>query len=211
MRRASLLIYAKPPRMGLAKTRLARGLGSAAEARRIAFMTLARTLQAARQGPWQVRLYTTPQSALHESLGGLWPATLSRFSQGKGNLTDRLNKGLHEAPMGPVLFIGADAPDIHHRHIRQACRALMRHDAVFGPARDGGFWLFGLNKTCRTRSPFAQVRWSGPHALQDVRQALPASSSICYLEPLIDLDEAEDWQDWQKQRPGSGALREKQV
>lgn len=200
MRRAHLLIYAKPPRMGLAKTRLARSLGSPTQARRIAMMTLARTMRAAMAGPWTPVLYTAPDRALGESLGGIWPASLDRRSQGHGDLTDRLNKGLTEAPPGPVLFIGADAPDLSPALIRRAIRALHTHDAVFGPATDGGFWLFGLNKTARTRSPFGTVRWSGPHAMADVRGNLPTGSRVAELPTLIDLDEAEDWRSWSGER-----------
>lgn len=200
MRRAHLLIYAKPPRMGLAKTRLARSLGSPTQARRIAMMTLTRTMRAAMRGAWTPVLYTAPDSALSESLGGIWPASLDRRSQGHGTLTDRLNKGLTEAPPGPVLFIGADAPDVSPALIRRAIRALHTHAAVFGPATDGGFWLFGLNKTARTRSPFGNVRWSGPHAMADVRANLPAGSRVAELPTLIDLDEAEDWHAWSQAR-----------
>ena len=57
MRRAHLLIYAKPPRMGLAKTRLARSLGSPTTARRIAMMTLGENH--ARSDGWR-RLDTRP-------------------------------------------------------------------------------------------------------------------------------------------------------
>ena len=200
MRRAQLLIYAKPPRMGLAKTRLARSLGSATQARRIAMMTLARTMRAAQGRAWTPVLYTAPDSALIESLGGIWPARLERRSQGSGDLTARLNKGLNQAPPGPVLFIGADAPDLSPALIRRAIRALQTHDAVFGPATDGGFWLFGLNKTARTRSPFEQVRWSGPHAMADVHGNLPKRARVAELPTLIDIDEAEDWKTWRRQR-----------
>nr|WP_070960158.1 DUF2064 domain-containing protein [Hyphomonas sp. Mor2] len=198
MRRAQVLIYAKPPRMGLAKTRLARSLGSATQARRIAMMTLARTMRAAMGGAWTPILYTAPDRALGESLGGIWPAALERRSQGAGDLTDRLNKGLAEARPGPVLFIGADAPDLTPALIRHAIRDLQTHDAVFGPASDGGFWLFGLNKTARTRSPFGPVRWSGPHAMADVRANLPKGARVAELPTLVDLDEAEDWTAWRR-------------
>lgn len=203
MRRAHLLIYAKPPRMGLAKTRLARSLKSPTHARRIAMMTLAKTIRAALAGSWKPILYTAPDSALTESLGGIWPAHLQRRSQGSGDLTDRLNKGLKEAPPGPVLFIGADAPDLSPALIRFAIHTLQTHDAVFGPASDGGFWLFGLNKTTRTRSPFHTVRWSGPHALEDVKANLPSGVRIAELPTLIDIDEAEDWQVWRQARKTS--------
>ncbi|NQY95584.1 MAG: DUF2064 domain-containing protein [Henriciella sp.] len=196
MHRAHLLIYAKPPRMGLAKTRLARSLESPTQARRIAMMTLAKTMRAAMAGAWKPVLYTAPDSALTESLGGLWPAGLERRSQGSGDLTQRLNKGLAEAPPGPVLFIGADAPDISPALIRRAIRALQKQDAVFGPATDGGFWLFGQNKTARTKSPFGNVRWSGPHAMADVKANLSTAARVAELPTLIDIDEAEDWEAW---------------
>lgn len=199
MTKATLLIYAKPPRMGLAKTRLAKGLGPT-EARRIAHFTLSRTMRAALAGPWTPILYTAPDRALGENLGGIWPAHLSRRSQGKGGLTERLERGLAEAPPGPLLFIGADTPDISPALIRAAIRSLQRHDAVFGPARDGGFWLFGLNKRSGTRSPFGHVRWSGPHAMLDVRNNLPKNALVGTLPMLADIDEAKDWHDWNAKR-----------
>ncbi|KCZ93314.1 TIGR04282 family arsenosugar biosynthesis glycosyltransferase [Hyphomonas johnsonii] len=195
MTKPTVLIYAKPPRMGLAKTRLARGLGPT-EARRIAHFTLSRTMRAALRGPWHVRLYAAPDTALTGTLGGLWPPSLERRSQGQGGLTERLERGLREAAPGPVLFIGADAPDLSTGLLRAAVVALRRHDAVFGPARDGGFWLFGLNKGAQTRSPFRGVRWSGPHAMNDVRNRLPRQARVATLRELIDVDEADDWRDW---------------
>ncbi len=193
----SVLIYAKPPLIGLSKTRLARSL-SRAEARRIARMTMARTLHEVCDPRWQSVLYATPDKYLPLGLGGLWPRSLMRRSQGIGDLTDRLETGLAEAPIGQVLFIGADAPDIRRRHIANAFAALKTHDAVFGPASDGGFWLFGMHKRRRTISPFRHVRWSGPHALADVRANLGETAKVAKLETLIDIDEAADWTAWQR-------------
>ena len=197
MKRPQIYIYAKPPRIGLAKTRLAAGLGSKVAARRIATALQAKTLRAALRGPWETVLYTAPDRELPNSLGGLWPVHLERRSQGPGDLSDRLSKGLREAAPGPVLFIGSDAPDISTGLLRQAVRELARHDAVFGPAQDGGFWLFGLNKSARTKSPFYNVRWSGPHAMEDVWANLPDDASIGMLPQLIDIDDAVDWEVWQ--------------
>lgn len=199
MTKATLLIYAKPPRMGLSKTRLATGLGLT-EARRVAHFTLARTMRAALNGYWTSVLYAAPDTAMTDSVGGLWPASLARRSQGHGGLTERLNKGLAEAPPGPVLFIGSDAPDITPALLRNAIRTLQNNDAVFGPARDGGFWLFGLNKGPRTRSPFGTVRWSGPHAMEDVWGHLPPHARVGLLPVLDDIDEADDWHAWNAAR-----------
>lgn len=196
---ATLLIFAKPPRIGLSKTRLAKSL-SPALARRIATMTAARTLSAARaECGWQTRLYLTPDSEVTSARSGLWPAHLPRYSQGRGDLTARLNKGLADAPFGKVLFIGTDAPDITPGLLRDAVRALDNHDAIFGPATDGGFWLFGLRKNARMKSPFGNVRWSGPHAMADVSRNVPETARIYHLPTLIDIDDADDWRAWKSQ------------
>jgi rSAM/selenodomain-associated transferase 1 len=192
-----VLVFAKPPRIGRSKTRLARSLGSGVTARRIATMSLARTLRALRAGSWDVRLCLDPG---HARLGGLGRLAtgLEIHDQGRGDLSARLDKGLAGAPPGPVIFIGTDAPDLSGALIRTAIRTLHTHDAVFGPARDGGFYLFGLNTSARTASPFAPVRWSGPQALNDVRANLPAGTRCALLPTLIDLDLAEDLYDWRQ-------------
>lgn len=194
----TVLIYAKPPVMGLSKTRLASGVG-AAEAQRIARWTFERTLRAAADKRWNTVLATTPDSYLNATFGGLWPTSLQRMSQGGGDLTDRLNKGLSASPLGKVLFIGADCPDISNTLIAKAFEKLSTHDAVFGPAHDGGFWLFGMNKRAQTIRPFENVRWSTKYALGDVRDNLYGLATITYLPELIDIDTADDWHQWKQQ------------
>ncbi|MEM9667554.1 MAG: DUF2064 domain-containing protein [Pseudomonadota bacterium] len=193
----TVLIFAKPPLIGLSKTRLARSLG-VAEARRIARWTSAITIREATDPRWTTILYVAPDAALTETYGSLWPSHLQRRSQGTGDLGDRLGKGFAEAPIGPVLFIGADTPDICRAHIWQAFQHLKQCDGVFGPASDGGFWLFGLNKRRRTPPPFSKVRWSGPDAMADVRRNLGRHAQIAELPVLIDIDDADDWMAWRK-------------
>lgn len=193
MRPATLLVFAKPPRIGLSKTRLAKGMGPAA-ARRIAGFTLSRTLKAAGASGCRVIVYVSPDSEACKARGPFRGFELK--PQGPGNLTRRLGRGLRDAPPGPVLFIGTDTPDISPARLRQAVRSLRRSDAVFGPARDGGFWLFGLHKGPQTKAPFSGVRWSGPHAMEDVWSQLPARSRIGLLDRLTDIDEVADWKQW---------------
>ncbi len=193
----TVLIFAKPPRMGLSKTRLAAGLGRT-EAARIARFTMARTIRAATDQRWRTILYVAPDAALRDTLGGLWPSWLARASQGHGNLGDRLTRGLEDNPHGSLLFIGADAPDVTPALLWQAFKALKRKGAVFGPSTDGGFWLFGLNNRLRTHSPFSSVRWSGPHAMEDVRANLPGDARVAILPTLIDIDDGEDWANWRR-------------
>ena len=197
MRPATLIVFAKPPQIGLSKTRLAAGLGKAA-ARRVAVFTLGRTLRAAQASGCRVRIYVAPDAVARRVGAAAAFRGADLFPHGGGDLTDRLTRSLREAPSGPVMFIGADVPDITPGRIRQAAGLLRRRDAVFGPARDGGFWLFGLHKRAGTPAPFDGVRWSGPHAMEDVWSRLPPSARIGLLETLIDIDEAQDWEDWRR-------------
>ena len=197
MRPATLLVFAKPPRIGLSKTRLAKGMGPTS-ARRIASFTLSRTLRAAQASRCRVIVYVSPDIQACNARGSFKGFELK--PQGPGDLTRRLGRGLSEAPRGPVLFIGADTPDISPARLKQAVSALRRNDAVFGPALDGGFWLFGLHKGPQTKAPFDGVRWSGPHAMEDVWSRLPRRSRIGLLDQLIDIDEVADWKQWTRRK-----------
>ena len=133
--------------------------------------------------------------------GGLWPADFQRQPQGLGDLGERLARAFKRAPPGPVAVIGTDIPDLSGKLIRTAFNALRRRDVVFGPADDGGFWLFAASHAMR-RQPiaFAPVRWSTPHAMSDLIASLPASTRITRLRTLADLDDAASLKEWSCRR-----------
>ncbi len=199
MTRPTLLIFAKPPRMGISKTRLAAGMGRT-EARRIARFTLARTMKAARDTAWHTRLHIEPATCQYETLGGVWRSNVERHPQIRGDLGERLAAGMMQAPHGPVIFVGTDSPDINRALLHDAARALRHKGAVFGPAEDGGFWLFGLSQALRDPSVFHDVRWSTPHAMEDVWSNLPPHAHVSLLPQLIDIDTRRDWKLYKKQR-----------
>ena len=99
---------------------------------------------------------------------------------------------MRQSPPGPVVLIGTDIPDLGARHIRAAFHALGDHDAVFGPAADGGYWLVGLRRRTLLRRIFRGVRWSTRHALADTLANLPAGAPVAMLEELADVDGPED-------------------
>lgn len=189
----TLFIFTKPNRMGMSKTRLAREIGRA-EAQRLNAMMTARVMKVADDPRWQAGLMVTPDSAL-VSREPLWPDALPRISQGNGDLGARMTRAFDLAPPGNVLLIGTDMPELSKALIWQAIRLLRRHDAVFGPADDGGFWLFGAKKRTGSKAPFDNCRWSTEHALADVKRNLGAAH-IGYLPSMIDLDDAAALKAW---------------
>jgi len=185
-----LVIMAKAPRIGRVKSRLARGIGrvGAWAFYRRTLAAVSRPLVADRR--WTTWLAVSPDNAVHDDRA--WPVDCPRFSQGNGDLGQRMGRVMDIMGPGPVIIIGADIPDIRRRHIAAAFAALGNHDAVFGPADDGGYWLVGLRRRPKITAIFEDVRWSTEHALADTCANLPSRTKIAWLETLVDVDDSTD-------------------
>lgn len=178
----------KEPRVGRVKTRLGRDIGMVDAAWWFRHQ-MPRLVRRVTDPRWQTVLAVAPK---HAMTSRMFPANLPRWDQGGGDLGARMARLLGRARPGPACLIGADIPDASRDHIAQAFDTLGRHDAVFGPATDGGFWLIGL-RGLRPLSPdpFRGVRWSTEYALADTIDTLPFSR-IGYAATLRDVDTAAD-------------------
>lgn len=189
--RLSLVIFVKEPRPGRVKTRLAAGIGTVAAAWwfRHQSARLIRALAGDRR--WLTVLAVSPD---REGMASrVWPAGLARRPQGPGDLGARMARALRAMPPGPVLIVGADIPALRPAHVAEGFRLLGRHEAVLGPARDGGYWMIGLRRGGRA-SPaglLGGVRWSTPHALADTVASL-APLDVGLGPVLADVDDAAD-------------------
>jgi hypothetical protein len=187
MARAFVLIFAKAPRMGLGKTRLARGIG-VARAWRLNRAMQAGTCRVAVDSRWDALLCVAPDRETATRLPGVWPQRLTRKAQGMGDLGARLMRAFAWAGRRPVLAIGTDCPAMTRADLWAAVKALRRADAVAGPATDGGYWLFGLKDPGLAPAAFANVRWSSEHALADTLAGLPTGARVARLRMLSDVD-----------------------
>lgn len=185
----TLIVMLKEPRPGRVKTRLGRDIGMTAAA--WWFRHQVRALLRRVEDPrWHLVLAVSPDVAGMRSR--IWPAHLPRWPQGAGDLGDRMARMLRSAAPGPACVIGADIPGIDRAQIARAFTALGDHDAVFGPAPDGGYWLIGLKHPARQPpSFFRHVRWSTEHALADSRASLPGYR-IAQVATLQDVDTVHD-------------------
>ena len=184
-----LVIMLKEPRPGRVKTRLGRDIGMVAAAwwfRR----QVARLLREVRDPRWEVVLAVAPDHA--GMLSRVWPSDLPRVPQGSGDLGARMGRMFRSLPPGPVCVIGADIPGVTRARIVEAFKALGDHEAVFGPAPDGGYWLVGLKRVAAVPSGlFENVRWSTEHALADTEASL-GGLSIAHVATLRDVDTVAD-------------------
>lgn len=190
MKPARVIIFAKAPQAGRAKTRLGRAIGAGRAARLYQAM-LGHTIAEATSRAWALSIAIEPRDAARQ-WAHLWPKGAEIFPQGEGDLGARLRRAARGARGGPVLIIGSDAPALRKAHLQQGFRALCRADLVIGPAEDGGFWLIGFKRPELARDIFHQVRWSSAHTLADTLAEAPRDWRIARLATLKDVDEAED-------------------
>lgn len=137
--RADLIVIAKEPVPGRVKTRLCPPF-TPEQAADLARAALADTLDAVAATPATARTL-----CLAGSPGPWLPAGFTVIGQRGDGLDERLAAAFDDAHRGrPQVLIGMDTPQVTPALLARAGRALADHDAVFGPAADGGFWLLGL-------------------------------------------------------------------
>ena len=184
----TLIVMVKEPRPGRVKTRLGRDIGlvPAAWWFRHQTRTLLRRLKSPR---WSLVLAVSPD--VEGQMSRVWPADLTRWPQGQGDLGERMGRLMRRAG-GRVCVIGADIPGIRQRHIAKAFKTLDANDVVFEPSFDGGYWLVGLKRARPLPAGmFADVRWSTSNALTDSVASLPGKR-IAFVDQLNDVDEVQD-------------------
>jgi rSAM/selenodomain-associated transferase 1 len=189
---AHILIFAKAPRAGLAKTRLIPALGpqgAAALAERLLNQAIHEALGAS-LGP--VTLLRTPDGA------SAWadiplPSRLDTGPQGEGDLGARLARGAARvlACGQGVIVMGTDCPGLTQDRLRAMAVALVTHDAVMIPVADGGYAALALSRFHSTL--FEGVDWSTPRVAQQTRERIHALGwSLSEQPALWDIDEPDD-------------------
>lgn len=99
-----------------------------------------------------------------------------------------------------VILIGSDCPSITAQHISQAIRILDEVPVVFGIARDGGYYLFGMTRIIPEL--FGDLPWSSEELLaQSIARLTESGIPHGLLPELNDIDTIEDWEDYVSSLP----------
>lgn len=183
-----IVVFARYPTPGQAKTRLIPALGATAAAdlhRRL----VERTLAAVRASDLAFEVRTT---GADPALFRDWLGPITAVDQGSGELGERLARA---GPPYPTLFIGSDAPDLTPHQLRAAAGTLTDHKAVIGPAEDGGYWLLGLASALP--SVFDDIGWGSDAVFaQTLARLRAADADPVRLPMLADLDRPGDLARW---------------
>lgn len=191
----AIIIFAKAPQAGLAKTRLIPALGSQGAARLAEKMLFHAVQQAMDTGFEHIELCVTPdtQHSAFQTLARQYRERLHVSIQSQGDLGQRmftaLTRTLHHH--ANVLLMGTDAPALTATRLREAAQILTTTDACFVPATDGGYTLAGF-RTVQERL-FTDMPWSTPNVMAMTRQRLGALGCAWHeFPPINDIDEACD-------------------
>ncbi len=195
-----IVIFAKAPQPGLAKTRLIPALGqdgAAALAHRMLRHTLSEALAA---GVSTVELCMSPfDCAAWQDV--LIPASVVRTDQGEGDLGIRLSRASKRVIASGefIILIGTDCPALDAGYLRQLAQSLEIADAALVPVGDGGYAALALRRY--DASLFSDMAWSTDMVAYDTLCRIGNLGwSVEQLPMLHDIDEPGDlqWlpQDW---------------
>jgi glycosyltransferase A (GT-A) superfamily protein (DUF2064 family) len=190
-----MLVVAKAPVAGEAKTRLGVDIGSQAAAE-VAAAALLDTLAACEEAVGRRRCHLALAGDLAGAARGTEiAAALARWSvfpQRGSDFAERLVNAHRDAGDGVVVQVGMDTPHATSDQLQTAAHALEGHDVVLGPAEDGGWWVLAR----RTRSavlPLLGVAMSTPTTYDDTRAALLAADlTVATTARMRDVDTVED-------------------
>lgn len=204
----AVLVVAKAPVPGLVKTRLAASVGdqNAAELAAAALLDTLETCAAT----FQTRLVAitgdldaaTDRARIAASLRG-WEV----FEQRGRTFADRLVNAHADATRRtrlPVVQVGMDTPQLSVEQLNDLATALTdgRHDAVLGPADDGGWWALGVDDVALLDG-LETAPMSSPRTGVETLRILDQNDARVWVgEPLRDIDELDDAEHVSARFPG---------
>jgi len=192
-----VVVMAKQPLPGLAKTRIAATLGEAYAAI-LAEQLLQHTLHKVQQIAQQMEFPVLPVLCVAPQINPYFEGLAARYNTGlieqvRGDLGARMQAASSYAlsQAQQVIIIGTDCPDLCVQHIAQARKALQQVDVYLQPAHDGGYVLVALKQPL---SPvFEGKPWSRPELMtKTLFDLTQAGLSYALGEPLNDIDEEAD-------------------
>ena len=192
-----IVVFARVPRLGRVKTRLAQRIGEAGALAAHRELLACALSTAGAAGPDTLELCIAGHDEDGECarLAAAHGALLA--AQRGDSLGERMEHALRralEAGERPVL-IGCDIPSLSAEDLADAFDALAGHDAVFAPTEDGGYALVGCRRAIG--AIFESIDWGTDGVMAATRERLRAAGiGWTELRTVWDVDDAAGWQRW---------------
>jgi rSAM/selenodomain-associated transferase 1 len=192
-----IILFVKVPARGQVKTRLAAALGedAALELYQRFVQDILETLE---QTGIPVMICYYPPDSRNAVAAWLGPGQQYLPQEGR-DVGERMENAFRQAftrGFSRVVLIGSDIPDLPAPLINEALAALRMHDAVIGPARDGGYYLIGFRNDTFFPAVFSGIAWSTGAVFRSTMQAFGKAGSRVHELPFWqDVDTIEDLKD----------------
>jgi uncharacterized protein len=191
----TVLVVAKAPEPGRAKTRLAATVGDRVAAD-IAAAALLDTLDAVAAAPVAARVVAFTGDLDAAAGAAEIRRRLESFSlipQRGDGFADRLANAHADSADGyPVLQIGMDTPQVTAELLTDCARRLLDAPAVLGLAHDGGWWVLGVGEPTMAEC-LRTVPMSQPDTGQLTLKALRDNGiDVIRVQRLADIDVVDD-------------------
>lgn len=183
-----IIIFARNPKLGKVKTRLAKTIGDFAtlETYKILMKHTANVVE--KSNAEKIVFYSE-----YIDHNDVWAKIkCKKVKQSEGDLGEKMQTAFEYAfELGhkKIVIIGSDVYSLKTEHIDSAFTQLETHDVVIGPAHDGGYYLLGLNFIIPEL--FEQKKWGTSSVLENTLADLN-ELNVTLLEPLNDIDTYED-------------------
>jgi hypothetical protein len=188
----TLIVFARAPRPGQVKSRLAVDVGDEEAARIYAEMGRG-IVEGVVGGGYRTIIAYDPPDAEHDIVAWLDEGDFELVPQRAGDLGERLSGAIQDAfvESDRVAVIGTDSPGVDRAVVEEAFTRLDRCDVVLGPSFDGGFYLLGL--VTPVPSLLRDIPWSsGKERGEILRRARVRDLRVDQMVARIDVDTIED-------------------
>ena len=215
MRDKQILYFVKYPEAGKVKTRLARDMGTE-EAARLYKKATEKNLAvlAEVEEPFGLTVVYDPPEKEAGIKVWLKPFQIEDFLPQRGaGLGERLEHAFRfafqrrpkELPVRRVMALGSDTLALTPQIVTEGFEALEAFDCVIGPAKDGGYYLIGLN--FEDAGIFRNIPWSTHEVYQSTVQYVEREELSYYRLPMLeDLDEIKNLMSAQLTERSEGKL-----
>jgi uncharacterized protein len=189
-----VILFAKLPERGKVKSRLAHDLDGNTVLRLYECMVLD-TIDVLNRAATPFRICFDPPDAIDlvQKWLGRGHSYLPQFG---GDLGERMERAFLRAfadGAADAILIGSDIPGLTENLIAEAFRSFATHDAVLGPAEDGGYYLVGFKKSTFVPGIFRHMPWSTDAVFRKTIESMHRASRSVHVLPLCaDLDTQED-------------------
>lgn len=189
--RRLLIIFTKNPEKGKVKTRLAKDIGDQKALDIYKFL-----LEHSRKITSDLNVDKQVWYSESISQNDIWADEVffKKLQVGR-ELGERMENAFKEGfaqDYNQIIIIGTDLYELTSKQIEEAFEYLEDHDYVIGPAKDGGYYLLGMNSL--NSAVFHNKTWSTSSVFDDTMNDL-ANARVKILKTQNDIDVLDDIKD----------------